>query len=213
MITIEQLTFNPFQENTYVVYDETKECVIIDPGMYTEEERKQFEKYILNNGLKPVKLVSTHSHLDHVFGNAFVAKTYNLGLEIHKEDLQTLQMFARTVEMYQIPNTEESPMPENYFEEGDKITFGNSHLDILFVPGHSPGHVAFVDHISKNIINGDCLFNQSIGRTDLPVGNHEQLLESIRTKLFTLDDDYQVYCGHGPVTTIGFEKRSNPFLK
>lgn len=213
MIVIEQLTFNPFQENTYVIFDETKECVIIDPGMYTKEEQEKFVSYIEENELKPVKLVSTHSHLDHVFGNAFVARTWNLGLEIHKEDLQTLQLFKRTVELYQIPNTEESPMPENYFKEGDKIEFGNSHLDIVFVPGHAPGHVAFIDHISKSVINGDCLFYGSIGRTDLPGGNHEQLLHSIRTQLFTLGDDYKVYCGHGPATTIGFEKANNPFLK
>lgn len=212
MITVEQLTFNPFQENTFVVFDETKECVIIDAGMYTQEERLRFQEYISSNELKPVKLISTHSHLDHVFGNAFVSRTYNIGLEIHKEDLQTLQMFGRTVELYQIPNTEESPMPEGYFDEGDKIEFGNSHLDILFVPGHAPGHVAFVDHESQWIINGDCLFSGSIGRTDLPGGNHEQLLESVNTKLFTLGDNYKVYCGHGPATTIGYEKNNNPFF-
>ena len=213
MITVEQLTYNPFQENTYLVYDETKECVVIDPGMYTQEERDSFAEHIEKKGYKLVNLVSTHSHLDHVFGNAFVAEKYNLGLQIHKEDLQTLEMFERTVELYQIPNTQPSPKPASFFAEGDKISFGNSFLDILFVPGHSPGHVAFVAHEEKFAINGDCLFNGSIGRTDLPGGNHEQLLESVRTKLFTLDDDYKIYCGHGPATTVGFEKENNPYLQ
>ena len=150
MITVEQLTYNPFQENTFLVYDETNDCVVIDPGMYTQEERTAFENHIKNKGLNLVKLISTHSHLDHVFGNAFVAETYKLGLQIHKEDLQTLEMFDRTVELYQIPNTQKSPMPSSYFEEGDKIEFGNSHLDIVFVPGHAPGHVAFISH-KKNL--------------------------------------------------------------
>jgi hydroxyacylglutathione hydrolase len=213
MITVEQLTYNPFQENTFLVYDETNDCVVIDPGMYTQEERIAFENHIKNKGLNLVKLISTHSHLDHVFGNAFVAETFNLGLQIHKEDLQTLEMFDRTVALYQIPNTQKSPMPSSYFEEGDKIEFGNSHLDIVFVPGHAPGHVAFISHKDKFVINGDCLFYGSIGRTDLPGGNHDQLLDSIRTKLFILRDDYKVYCGHGPATTIGFEKQNNSFLK
>ena len=213
MITVEQLTFNPFQENTFIVHDETNDCVVIDPGMYTEEERIAFENHIKTKKLNLVKLISTHSHLDHVFGNAFVAETFNLGLQIHKEDLQTLEMFDRTVELYQIPNTQKSPMPSSYFEEGDKVEFGNSHLDIVFVPGHAPGHVAFISHKEKFVINGDCLFYGSIGRTDLPGGNHDQLLNSIRAKLFPLGDDYKVYCGHGPVTTVGFEKQNNSFLK
>ena len=118
----------------------------------------------------------------------------------------------RTTELYQIPNTEVPPTPEGFFDEGDQISFGNSHLDLVFVPGHAPGHVAFIGHKEKFVINGDCLFYGSIGRTDLPGGNHEQLLDSIRTKLFTLGDDYKIYCGHGPATTVGFEKVNNPFL-
>ena len=213
MITVEQHTFNPFQENTFLVYDETNECVIIDPGCYTQEEKEALKNYIENKGLKPVRLICTHSHLDHVFGTAYVSKTFDLGVEIHPEDLQTLNMFNTTVQLYQIPNAEEPPQPKSFLEEGDKVTFGNSSMDVLFVPGHAPGHIVLVGRDEKFVINGDCLFYGSIGRTDLPGGNHEQLLDSIRTKLFTLDDDYKVYCGHGPATSIGFEKANNPFLK
>ncbi len=212
MITIEQHTFNPFQENTFLVYDETKEALIIDAGCYTPAEKQAFKQLIEEKELKVKGIISTHSHLDHVFGNKFIMETFNVGLTIHKEDLQTLLMLEEVCAAYGIPNVDKSPMPASFVKEGDKITFGNSSLDVIFVPGHAPGHIAFIAHEEKFIVNGDCLFMGSIGRTDLPGGNHQQLLDSITNKIFTLPEDYTVYCGHGPSTTVGFEKKHNPFF-
>ena len=211
MIQIQGFVFNPFSENTYLLFDETKECVIIDPGCSTEEERKELAEFIMDEGLRPVKLLNTHCHIDHVFGNSFIAKKYNLGLEIHKEDLQVLHSLPQVSHLYGL-NAEESVEPSNFLEEGDKIIFGNSSLDVLFTPGHSPGSISFVGREDKIIISGDVLFYGSIGRTDLPGGNHETLLTSIRIKLFSLNDDFMVFSGHGDQTSIGFEKRNNPFL-
>lgn len=213
MITVEQHTFNPFQENTFLIYDETKEALVVDPGCYFPEEKERLKQLINSKGLDLKGIISTHSHLDHVFGNKYVMDTFNVGLTIHKEDLQTLKMLSRTADMYGIPNVEESPEPTSFIAEGEQIKFGNSVLDVVFVPGHAPGHIAFISNEDKFVINGDCLFQGSIGRTDLPGGSMEQLLNSIRTKLFTLPDSYTVYCGHGPSTTIGYEKENNPFLK
>ena len=208
---IECFTFSPFSENTYVLYDETKECVIVDPGCYDDAERNQLKSFIEQNDLKPVKLLNTHCHIDHVFGNKWVAKTYNLKPHFHKLEMQMLEHVPRSAEIYNM-QYEASPTDVIYIDEGDQIQFGNTTLDILFVPGHSPGHVAFVNKTQKKIINGDVLFRESIGRTDLPLGDHETLLKSIREKLFVLDDDYIIYSGHTDPTTIGHEKQFNPFL-
>ncbi|MBL4625042.1 MAG: MBL fold metallo-hydrolase [Flavobacteriales bacterium] len=213
MITINSMTFNPFQENMYVLSDETKECIIIDPGCYERHEKDELTQYILSNNLLPKRLLNTHCHIDHVFGNKFVADTYNLNLEIHKADLRVLESVAQVAHLYGIPNVDESPKPNSFLEENDKIAFGNSELDIIFVPGHAPGHIAFVSHKQKFIIGGDVLFYTSIGRTDLPGGDHTTLIESIKTKFFTLGDEYEVYSGHGQKTSIGFEKTNNPFLQ
>lgn len=212
MIHIKKFTFNPFQENTIILHDETNECLIIDAGCYFPKELKEVSDFIATNDLKPVKLVSTHSHLDHVFGNHSVIREFNIPLGIHPEDKQTLDALERTASMYQIPNVFKSPEPSFYFEHGDKIEFGNSALEVRFVPGHAPGHVVFISHLDKFVINGDCLFAGSIGRTDLPGGNHNQLIKAITEQLFSLPDDYKVYCGHGPETTIGIEKSTNPFF-
>lgn len=209
---LKSFTFNPFQENTYVLWDDSKECVIIDAGCYFEEERQQLTNWIKDNQLTPVKLISTHSHLDHVFGNYFVTNQYTIPLGIHPKDKVTLESLSRVAEMYGIPNVDESPEPSFYFEEGNLVSFGNSELDVLFVPGHAPGHVVFVSKNDGFVINGDCLFDGSIGRTDLPGGNHQELIDAIQSKLFTLPDGYVVYCGHGASTTIGKEKNSNPFF-
>ena len=213
MIQVKKITFNPFQENTIVLHDETNECVIIDPGCYGKEEEETLVKYISDNELKPVKLISTHSHIDHVLGNKFVLDKYNIPFEIHEKDQETLESVALYAGSYGFTNYQKSPLPTNYLEEGKKVKFGNSELDVLFVPGHAPGHVVFIAKDEKFVINGDCLFNGSIGRTDLPGGNYETLIDNIKNKLFTLPDDFVVYCGHGPETTIGYEKMNNPFFK
>jgi len=212
MLKVKKFTFNPFSENTYVMYDDSKECVIIDPGCFNHEEQDQLSNFIANNNLTPTMLWHTHSHLDHVFGSSYVAKKYNLKLWIHEQDQQSLKAFEMVCNMYGIPVKETPPSTYNFFDVSSGIKFGNSHVDIRFVPGHAPGHVVFISKASNLVINGDCLFDGSIGRTDLPGGNHQQLLSSIKSELFSLNDDMVVYCGHGPETTIGKEKSSNPFL-
>ncbi|MEK6615117.1 MAG: MBL fold metallo-hydrolase [Bacteroidota bacterium] len=211
MILIRVFVFNPFEENTYILYDETKECVIIDPGCSNPSEKKELVDFIKEEHLTPVKLLNTHCHIDHVFGNSFVAKKYTIGLEVHKDDLQVLHSLPQVSHLYGL-NAEESVEPSGFLNEGDKIKFGNSTLDILFCPGHSPGSLCFMSKEDKFIISGDVLFYGSIGRTDLPGGDHETLLCSIREKLFVLDDDVAVFPGHGQETSIGFEKKNNLFL-
>ena len=211
MVTIQAFTFNPFEENTYILFDETKECIIIDPGCSNDEERKELVDFIKEEELKPVRLLNTHCHIDHVLGNSFIANKYNLGLEIHEEDLQILHSLPQVSHLYGL-NAEQSVEPSVFLNEGDRIKFGNATLDILFTPGHSPGSICFVSHADKFIIGGDVLFYGSIGRTDLPGGDHETLLNSIRTKLFVLEDEFAVFSGHGQETNIGFEKKNNPFL-
>jgi hydroxyacylglutathione hydrolase len=212
MTQIQFFTFSDFQENTYVLYDETGECVIIDPGCYDREEKEELRNFIRENSLKVVKLLNTHCHVDHVFGNAFVKREYGVELFIHRLDLPTLKSAVTYAPVYGFPHYEEAT-PDAFIDEGDHIHFGNSTLEVLFVPGHAPGHVAFYHPEQAFCIGGDVLFKRSIGRTDLPGGNHATLLRSIRTKLLTLGDQYVVYPGHGPSTTIGEEKRFNPFLK
>jgi len=212
MINVKKFTFNPFSENTYVLYDETKECVIVDPGCYYEAEEKMICDFINENSLIPVKLLHTHSHLDHVFGSGFVAEKYQLDLWIHSEDKQTLQAFSLSAGMYGIPIRKAPPEKYNLFDLNEGVSFGESNLKIRFVPGHAPGHVVFISKESNFVINGDCLFDGSIGRTDLPGGDHATLIRCIKEQLFTLNDDCLVYCGHGEETTIGKEKRTNPFL-
>jgi len=157
-----------------------------------------------------VRLLNTHCHIDHVFGNEWVKNTYKVGLAIHKEDEQTLMAVPTYAPNYGFNNFEASVAYE-FLEEGDQVIFGDSVLDIVFVPGHSPGHIGFYNLAQKFCIGGDVLFDGSIGRTDLPGGNHEQLIDSIRSKFFQWPDDVVVHCGHGGTTTIGKEKRTNPF--
>lgn len=212
MIKIQSFTFNGFQENTYLLFDETKECIIIDPGCYEQHEKQQLERFVIDNELKVVKLINTHCHIDHVLGNRFVAKKWNLVLEIHELDLPTLRSVKDYCQLYGFHNYEESPEPSKFLSEGDVISFGNSKLDILYTPGHAPGHIVLHSKEQKFIIGGDVLFQMSIGRTDLPGGDYDTLISSIKDKLLPLDEDTKVYCGHGPSTTIGFEKNNNPFL-
>ncbi len=212
MALVASFTFNPFQENTYLVYDDTKECVIFDPGCYTETERTNLAEFIKANELKPVRLINTHCHIDHVFGNKFVADTYGLPLEIHKGELPVLEAVPMVSKTYGIPMADQSPMPEKFIEEGDIITFGNSSMKALFTPGHSPASLSFYCADGNILIAGDVLFQNSIGRTDLPGGDFTTLINSIKEKYYPLGDDVKVFPGHGPSTTIGYEKANNPFL-
>lgn len=210
MIKVQTFTFNAFQENTYVLYDDTKECVIIDPGCYEKEEKEELTSFIEINNLKVIEILNTHCHVDHVLGNQFVKEYYKVKLTHHRLD----ESIHRAVKAY-APNygffMYQEATADRYIEEGDKIRFGNTILDILFVPGHAPGHVAFYNKEEKICMAGDVLFYDSIGRTDLPGGDFETLIKSIHTKMFSLPDDMVVYPGHGPKTTIGREKKYNPF--
>ncbi len=211
MVQIQSFTFNPFSENTYILHDESKSCVIIDPGCYDDAERHELSQFIESNGLVPTHLLNTHCHIDHVFGNKFISEKYKLGLEINAFDLEVLNSLMQVARLYNL-NAEASPLPSSYLEEGHQILFGNSILDIVFAPGHSPGSICFINYDQKFAIAGDVLFREGIGRSDLPGGDSDTLIRSIKTKLFTLGDDFKVYSGHGPVTTIGHEKKNNPFL-
>jgi len=210
MIKVHKLTYNPFQENTYILSDETNEAVIIDPGCYERAEQNHLVQYIEANNLKPVMLINTHCHIDHVLGNSFVATRYNLPLGIHKDDLITLNSIPNYAHLYGFDGYQLSPEPAYFLEEDQEIKFGNSALKIIFGPGHAPGHVAFFSEADKFVINGDILFSGSFGRVDLPGGNFQTLKKTILDKMFALPEDTLVYCGHGPETTIGVEKKTNP---
>lgn len=211
MLHLQSFVFNAFQENTYVLYDDTKQCVIIDPGCYAAAEQQQLANFIESNELIPVKLLNTHCHIDHILGNNFVSKKFNIGLEIHEADLPTLLATTEYGHLYGF-TVDPSPQPTRFIQNNETITFGNTDLEVRFTPGHAPGHVVFIHHNERFVINGDVLFYNSIGRTDLPGGDHNTLIKSIHQELFTLPDDYIVYTGHGPSTTIGEEKKNNPFV-
>ena len=212
MVQVQSFVFNPFSENTYLLFDETKEAIIIDPGCYDKSELAELTNYVESHGLKPVQIVNTHAHIDHVLGVAALKRKYNIPFALHKIDEPLLKAVKTYSSNYGFSHFDE-PEIDSYLEEGETVQFGNTELKIIFVPGHAPGHVAFVSDPEKFVIGGDVLFRMSIGRTDLPGGDHETLLSSIRNKLFTLPDDYKVYAGHMEPTTIGFEKKNNPFLK
>ena len=209
---IEKFTFNAFSENTFIVSDNTKECIIIDPGCYNQHEKNELAKYVTDNNLKPVMLINTHCHIDHIFGNKFAAEKWGLELQINKLELGILENSTDVAKLYGFENYEKSPNAKIFLNEHDEIKFGESKLDILFTPGHSPGHIAFHSAKDKVLISGDVLFNNSIGRTDLPGGNYDTLIKSIKEKILLLEDETIVFCGHGPSTTIGSEKLNNPFL-
>jgi hydroxyacylglutathione hydrolase len=211
MIQIASFEFSPFSENTYVLYDETLEAVVIDPGCYDHYERQQLKDFIEKNKLKVVKLLNTHCHLDHVFGNEFVKKTWHVQNYAHDLENFNIGFLEASARMFGIGHIDPTRI-DSFIEEGDNIEFGKSSLEVIFTPGHSPGHVVFYNKEQNFCINGDVLFKMSIGRTDLPGGNHQQLINSIRQKMFTLPDETIIYTGHGNPTTIGFEKTHNPFL-
>ncbi|RZK82463.1 MAG: MBL fold metallo-hydrolase [Pedobacter sp.] len=212
MIQIKKFTFNPVRENTYILFDETKECVIIDPGMYDGAEQTELTNFIKEEDLKPVLLLNTHCHYDHVFGNKFVFDNWSLRPQFHKGELVVLHAIPGYAPQMGL-HYELSPEPEVFLSETGKVRFGNSELELIFAPGHSPAHLCFYAKAENFLIGGDVLFYNSIGRTDLPGGNHGQLISNIKNNLFILPDDCEVYPGHGPSTTIGFEKIHNPFLQ
>lgn len=212
MLTVQHFTFNPVQENTYVVYNEKKQCCIIDPGCYFAPEEHDLANFIELNGLKPIFLLNTHCHLDHIFGNRFVHKKFGLVLHLHELEKQVLEFGPASGQMWQLP-FDNYDGELKFLKEGDKINLDEDELEVLFTPGHSPGSISFYSKGNKFIISGDVLFQGSVGRTDLPGGDFAILEESIKTKLYTLPEDVIVYPGHGDSTTIGDEMKSNPFVR
>jgi glyoxylase-like metal-dependent hydrolase (beta-lactamase superfamily II) len=212
MLHVQSFTFNPVQENSYILYNDAKQCCIIDPGCYFASEEKALTDFIASNGLNPVYLLNTHCHLDHIFGNRFIHKTYGLILHLHRLEEQVLAFGPASGQMWQLP-FDNYDGELRFIDEGDIIQIGDEQLQILFTPGHSPGSICFYSQAHKFLIGGDVLFEGSVGRTDLPGGDFKTLETSIKTKLYTLPEDVIVYSGHGDSTTIGDEMKTNPFVK
>lgn len=211
MFQIKTFIFNPVQENTYLLYNEHKDCIIIDPGCYDDYEKDKLKSFINVNKLQPKLLLNTHCHLDHVFGNKFIAEEFKVTLNTHPLEKSILELAPASGLMFNLPfdNYQGEVI---YLNEGDKVSLGDDKLELIHVPGHSPGSLCFYCEKQRFVIAGDTLFQNSIGRTDLPGGNYEDLINNIKVKLFKLPDDVKVYPGHGPATTIGDEREGNPYL-
>ena len=212
MIRLKKFTFNPVSVNAWLLWDETNEAVLIDAACFDKEEEAELTGFIEHQHLKIVRLLNTHGHFDHLMGNSFAFGKWGLKCGIHSGDVFMLDQAAQHAKFFGVAMKNPSSEVE-LLAEGDVVTFGNSSLKVIHVPGHSPGSVAFYAEKEKMIVVGDILFEGSIGRTDLPGGNYSQLISGIREKLLTLDDDVRVFSGHGAETTIGREKRTNPFLQ
>jgi hydroxyacylglutathione hydrolase len=212
MLRVQCFTFNAFEENTYVVYDNTRACAIIDPGCYGQHEQETLSAFIEEHALQVVHLVNTHAHIDHIAGNHYVKATYGVRLALHQQEIDTLQAAEQYAATYGFAAYQ--PIEgEKLLTAGDTIRLGSESLSVLHVPGHSPGHIALYSPQNKLCLCGDVLFKHSIGRTDLPGGNYALLLQSIRQQLFLLGNDTVIYPGHGPTTTIGAEKKNNVFCQ
>jgi hydroxyacylglutathione hydrolase len=211
-MNIKTLTCNPFQENTYILWSESKDAIIVDPGCLHEKEEIALKRLIESEKLEVRYLVNTHLHLDHIFGNRFVERTWNVGTSACKKDEFWLQNFNIQCKMFGIEEPVEAPHIAQYLAEGDFLLLGTERIDILEIPGHSPGSLVLYDATGGNLIAGDVLFQGSIGRTDLNGGDYDQLIDNIQRKLLVLPDQTVVYPGHGSKTTIGNERKMNPFL-
>lgn len=212
MINVAVLPFNSFQENTYVLSDETKACVIVDPGNNNDRENEKISQYIDQNGLKPAMIVNTHGHVDHLLGVKYLQDTYHIPFALHGDDAFMLPGIPMQGRLYGF-EIEDSPVMDIDLSQEKTIKFGNSELEILHVPGHSPGHVALYSKESGFLLSGDVLFWGSIGRTDLPGGDYRQLMTSIIGKILPLGGGVVVYPGHGRSTTISQELDRNPFIR
>lgn len=211
MIQIKNFVFNQFQENTYLVWDDSLECMVVDPGCYEASELNELTSFIEAKQLKPVVLANTHCHIDHILGNLAISDLYKLPLSLHQEELITYQDANKWAAMFGMKDIEQ-PKSLLFLEEGNSINFGNNSFKVLFTPGHSVASISFYHESTGILFSGDVLFKGSVGRTDLPGGNFNILKQSIHQKLFALPNETKVYSGHGPATTIGFEKANNPFV-
>jgi glyoxylase-like metal-dependent hydrolase (beta-lactamase superfamily II) len=212
MLNVVFFTFNAFEENTWLLINERKHCWIIDPGMYHSEELATFNDYITRNALVPQAIINTHAHLDHIFGVQPLMDKYNIPFAIHKKEQPVLDMATSTAAMFGFDFTD-VPRASYYISEHEPLKLGNDELEVRFTPGHSPGSISYYYAPGNWVVSGDVLFAGSIGRTDLPGGNHATLISSIKTELLTLPGNTQVLSGHGPATHIEEEKNRNPFLK
>ena len=210
-MNFKRFTFNYFQENTYIIWN-NNECVIIDPGCSNKEEENALENFIKNGNLKPLKIINTHCHIDHIFGNYFISNKWKTDLYIHKKELDLLKNSKNIANEYGIDKFSSSPHPTYFLKNNEIIDICGFNFKILFTPGHSPGHICLYNKENKILFGGDVLFKGSIGRTDLPGGDYNTLIESIQKNLLILDDEVKVLPGHGDATTIGFERKNNPFL-
>ena len=211
MIHIKAFTFSPISENTYVLYNNEGKAIIIDPGCYFPNEQETLKDFLTDNSLAPVYLLNTHCHLDHVFGNKWVHETYGLEPHLHPNEEAMLALAPVSGERWGLP-FQNYTGPLHFLNDGDTVLLGETEIQVILAPGHSPGSICFYIPSQGDLIGGDVLFRGSIGRTDLPGGDSETLLNSIREKLWVLPDETVVYSGHGIKTTIGYEKRNNPFL-
>ncbi len=211
MIHIKAFTFSPISENTYVLYNNDGKAIIIDPGCYFPNEQETLKDFLTDNSLTPVYLLNTHCHLDHVFGNKWVHENYGLEPHLHPNEEAMLALAPVSGERWGLP-FQNYTGPLHFLNDGDTVLLGETEIQVILAPGHSPGSICFYIPSQGDVIGGDVLFRGSIGRTDLPGGDSETLLNSIREKLWVLPDETVVYSGHGIKTTIGYEKRNNPFL-
>jgi hydroxyacylglutathione hydrolase len=211
MIHIKAFTFSPISENTYVLYNNDGKAIIIDPGCYFPNEQETLKDFLTDNSLTPVYLLNTHCHLDHVFGNKWVHENYGLEPHLHPNEEAMLALAPVSGERWGLP-FQNYMGPLHFLNDGDTVLLGETEIQVILAPGHSPGSIGFYIPSQGDLIGGDVLFRGSIGRTDLPGGDSETLLNSIREKLWVLPDETVVYSGHGIKTTIGYEKRNNPFL-
>lgn len=212
MLQIKKFAFNPFQVNTYILYDETGECAIIDAACYSDDEKQILEDFISQKQLKPVLLINTHCHIDHILGNNFVSDTWGLKPLINNKGLEFLESAADYGRTFGF-EVDVPVMPDEYLSDAQSLIFGNQNLVVLETPGHADGSICLYHQQDKKVWVGDVIFHGSIGRTDLPTGDYDTLIDSIKSRLLVLPEEVEVFCGHGPTTTIGREKENNPFLK
>ncbi|HRS53147.1 MAG TPA: MBL fold metallo-hydrolase [Bacteroidales bacterium] len=212
MLKIKRFIFNPFEVNTYLIYNENNKAIIIDAGCYEKEEEKELQKFIIENNIQPIAQINTHCHIDHILGNYFVSKTFNIPLLIHKDGLLFLNSASYYANIFNI-NMKNVVKPSYFIDENSKINIDKEVLNVIYTPGHSNGSICIISHSNTFVITGDVLFYNSIGRTDLPTGNIEILLKNIKEKLMCLPESYKIYPGHGNFSYIGDEKNNNPFLK
>ena len=211
-LTVKKFTFNPFQENTYIVYGPNLDAVIIDPGCSNVQEQRALSEFVSSKGLSIKALLNTHCHIDHVYGNDFVLRSYKVDFYMHENELPVLKAAERSAQVYGLKDFVPSPPPSHFLKDNDELIFGDVRFKVIFGPGHAPGHVAFYVEEDQFIISGDILFKGSFGRVDLPGGSIDILKHTLTKRIFTLANETIVYSGHGPETTIESEKYTNPIL-